>query len=84
MVSFNRNSLEASVGLLEISDANLLSRFDPMSPEQFVKYLCGPVSSEERGLANKYLFGLVDDIDRVNAIIDFAEKSGLLDDTHYE
>ena len=84
MVSFNGNGLESEFNLMELNDANILRRFDVMSPQDFVRYLAGPLSLEERGIANRYLFGLVDDINRVNAVIDFAEKSSMLDDLCYE
>jgi len=79
MASSNSYGLESNFDLMELRTASILARFDPMSPQDFVKYLAGPLSSEQRRMAYRYLFELTDDTDRVNAVVDFAEKSGLCD-----
>ena len=84
MVDFDRSrTLEENINLdlMELTDASIAMRFNRMSPQQFVGYISGVLTEEERGIAYHYLFGgLCDDPDRINQIVTYAEESGFFND----
>ncbi len=44
----------------------------------FFDYISGPLRDDERTMAYKYLFELLNDNDRINEILGYAEKKGMI------
>ncbi|VVB78440.1 Uncharacterised protein [uncultured archaeon] len=51
-----------------------------MSVREFVGYISNPLTSQEKGMAYKYLFELLDDNNRIDQILDCAEGKGMMGD----
>ncbi len=76
-----RSPKHKSEGLDDVEtglDLMILDTLDSMSPEEFVDYISSPIREDERAMAYEYLFELLEDNDRINAISDYAEKKGMM------
>jgi len=84
MIAFNRDYLDSSgivydeSDLMDSLDSMILDSFNSMSVKEFVEYISNPLASEEKAKAYKYLFELLDDNNRIDAILDYAERKGIM------
>lgn len=65
-----------------MSDADILDRYDRMSPKEFFRKLRFPSSRREGMIAGRYL-GILCDENRRAEIAHYAEQSGLMDDSNF-
>lgn len=66
----------------DLWDTGAFTGFDRMSSRDFVRYMTGDLTEEEKMLVGKYLM-LLKDGNRMDEITYYSEVAGLLDDSRF-